>query len=539
MVHLTLNGTLTDYQDDHQILNSDGADLGSCPRDVSEQHTFTVVAPGTQPSALAVDDVPPSVTASGTAGSPTTPVVGRIVSGFAGGWNASPPPALSLQWTRCEADGSNCATITGATHPTYIPTAADVGRTLRLRVIASNDSGSDAASSAPTPTVRSGAEVAQLGHTLTGFTSILVDNANEISWLETATATGTTNDFAFFARGAGNAQIFTPKIYSAVNGQKHAVLATGATITVPRGTDGRWYISRLDGLHLTARTQYVFALDPSGSFNGTYLGAETDGEPSFFVDYARSAPTPPPTRTGYWMLSSDGHVYAFGNAVNDGDATSPAIAIADKKDGTGYWVVDAIGDVGHFGTAADHGDRPALRNGEIVSTISATPSGNGYWLFTNRGRVFAYGDAHWYGDMGATSLNGPIVASVATPTGHGYYMVGSDGGVFTFGDARFHGSTGNIRLNRPIVGIAPTPDNHGYWLVASDGGVFAFDAPFRGSMGGAHLNQPVNGLVASGTGYLMVASDGGVFDFANTPFRGSLATNRLAAPIIALIAFDT
>ena len=91
--------------------------------------------------------------------------------------------------------------------------------------------------------------------------------------------------------------------------------------------------------------------------------------------------------------------------------------------------------------------------------------------------------------MTGTRLNGPIIASVATPTGHGYYMVGSDGGVFSFGDARFHGSTGGMHLNKPIVGISPTPDNRGYWLVASDGGVFAFDAPFRGSMGGTHLDQ--------------------------------------------------
>ncbi len=68
-------------------------------------------------------------------------------------------------------------------------------------------------------------------------------------------------------------------------------------------------------------------------------------------------------------------------------------------------------------------------------------------------------------------------------------MVGSDGGIFSFGDAQFHGSTGNLHLNKPIVGISPTADGKGYWFVASDGGVFAFSAPFRGSMGGAHLEH--------------------------------------------------
>ncbi len=243
-------------------------------------------------------------------------------------------------------------------------------------------------------------------------------------------------------------------------------------------------------------------------------------------------------KSGYWMLGADGHVYAFGASAY-GNARRAAVAIAPRRDGKGYWVTDALGVVSHFGTAGAHGGGPALRAGELVSTISATPSGNGYWLFTNRGRAFAYGDAHFYGDMSATVLNGPVVASVATPTGHGYFMVGSDGGVFSFGDAHFHGSTGAMHLNKPIVGISPTPDNRGYWLVASDGGVFAFSAPFRGSMGATTLSKPVNGLVAYGNGYLMVASDGGVFDFSNKAFLGSLANHPPSAPIIGIAAYSS
>ncbi len=117
-------------------------------------------------------------------------------------------------------------------------------------------------------------------------------------------------------------------------------------------------------------------------------------------------------------------------------------------------------------------------------------------------------------------------------------MVGSDGGIFSFGDAHFHGSTGHLKLNKPIVGISPTANNKGYWLVGSDGGVFAFNAPFRGSMGGTHLNKSVDGLVGFGNGYLMAASDGGIFDFSTKPFLGSLATHPPSAPIIGLAAFS-
>ncbi|HVW33254.1 MAG TPA: hypothetical protein VHL53_11995, partial [Acidimicrobiia bacterium] len=77
------------------------------------------------------------------------------------------------------------------------------------------------------------------------------------------------------------------------------------------------------------------------------------------------------------------------------------------------------------------------------------------------------------------------------------------------------------------------PDGDGYWLVASDGGVFAFNAPFRGSMGGRTLNAPVTGMVPFGNGYLMVATDGGAFDFSDQPFSGSLA-GRSHAPIVSV-----
>ena len=90
--------------------------------------------------------------------------------------------------------------------------------------------------------------------------------------------------------------------------------------------------------------------------------------------------------------------------------------------------------------------------------------------------------------------NGAYSAVLSRPS-LGYWLVGRDGGIFAFGDAPFAGSTGGIHLNQPIVGMAANPAGPGYWFVASDGGVFAFgDATYFGSQGGTTLAQPVVGM---------------------------------------------
>jgi hypothetical protein len=55
----------------------------------------------------------------------------------------------------------------------------------------------------------------------------------------------------------------------------------------------------------------------------------------------------------------------------------------------------------------------------------------------------------------ASGLSSPIVFGQSTSTGSGYWEFGADGGVFTFGDAPYKGSLGGLHLNAPITtGIA-------------------------------------------------------------------------------------
>ncbi|MGH9039773.1 MAG: phytase [Acidimicrobiia bacterium] len=252
------------------------------------------------------------------------------------------------------------------------------------------------------------------------------------------------------------------------------------------------------------------------------------------------------TRSGYWMLGSDGKVFAFGDARHAGDVTAalqPGVEAVDLEPNPvadGYWIVDGRGTVSAFGQARHFGNllRSTLPSGEQAVSLSATPTGKGYWVFTSKGRAFTFGDAGRFGDLTGTPLNAPVLDSIPTPSGRGYFMVAGDGGIFTFGDARFVGSMGGQRLNAPVQSLVPDGDGDGYWLVASDGGVFAFAAPFRGSLGSIKLNRPVTGMVPFGGGYLMVGADGGIFNFSDRPFSGSLGATPPLRPIVSVAALD-
>jgi hypothetical protein len=300
--------------------------------------------------------------------------------------------------------------------------------------------------------------------------------------------------------------------------------------------------------------QAQFIRSAGGTFTDSFT--ITDANPGQPVTSSTSPPaTSPPTsthtngpsRSGYWMLGADGHVYPFGDAGGYGDveATLPrggaAVDIEPTPLKKGYWVLDAAGHVSAFGDAPALAkpDLSRLVPGEAAASLSATPSGRGYWLFTTRGRVIPFGNAHFLGDMAGLSLNRPVLDAIPTASGAGYSMVAADGGIFSFGDARFFGSMGAQRLNAPVRALVPTADRAGYWLVAADGGIFSFgDATFQGSLAESRLNAPVTGMVRYGNGYLIATQDGGIFDFADRPFVGSLGANPPARPIVAVAALQ-
>ena len=181
-----------------------------------------------------------------------------------------------------------------------------------------------------------------------------------------------------------------------------------------------------------------------------------------------------PDGGGYWMVGSDGGVFAFGDAALLGLDRVAAPERAGGRHGghrataAGYWLVGARRRRLHLRRRRRSTARPAaLRLDAPVVGMAATPDGGGYWLVASDGGIFSYGDARFYGSAGALRLNAPVVGMAATPDGGGYWLVARDGGVFSYGDARFFGSAGSPALDAPVVGMAATPDGGGYWLVGA------------------------------------------------------------------------
>ena len=81
-----------------------------------------------------------------------TPQVGQTLATTNGTWS-NEPSSFAYQWQRCNLGGNNCVNVANGTQRTYTLVGADAGRTIRVRVTATNADGSANAESEPTETI--------------------------------------------------------------------------------------------------------------------------------------------------------------------------------------------------------------------------------------------------------------------------------------------------------------------------------------------------------------------------------------------------
>ena len=204
---------------------------------------------------------------------------------------------------------------------------------------------------------------------------------------------------------------------------------------------------------------------------------------------------------GYQLVGRDGSVYSSGVAAGEGaidlPLSHPIVGAAEMPDGLGYWLVSSAGDVFTFGDARSYRSRAKFYASEPVVCMAATPNGKGYWLVDKNGKVFAYGDAHFYGSATKYHLTKPIVGIAATSDGRGYWLAAADGGVFAFGDATFYRLAVSKRIASPLVGIAASPYGRGYWLAGAGGKIFDLGkAPFEVPATSAHRSAPIVAIIS-------------------------------------------
>jgi hypothetical protein len=200
--------------------------------------------------------------------------------------------------------------------------------------------------------------------------------------------------------------------------------------------------------------------------------------------------------------------------------------MAATRTGRGYWLVASDGGIFAFGDAGFHGSTGAIALRQPIVDMARTRTGRGYWLVARDGGVFTFGDARFYGSTGNIALRQPIVGIAPGLMSAGYWLIARDGGVFTFGNADFYGSLGTLSLRAPVVSAANAIDNRGYWMAASDGGVFALgdsrDAGLHPRRT-ASRQQPIEVLI---TGDSMVVSLQGGLDKGLRATGGALAIGK-------------
>jgi hypothetical protein len=307
----------------------------------------------------------------------------------------------------------------------------------------------------------------------------------------TDTVTGTFSGSSSFTASSGTTTLVVSAQSAAPTSTPTPTPTPTSTPTLtPSNQHGYWLVGSDGGIFTFGAAQFY------GS-----TGALTLQRPVVGI-------TPTANDGGYWLVASDGGIFSFGNAGYYGSIpllgfapagstdpkrlNAPIVGMVPSADGAGYFMVASDGGVFAFGDAKFEGSCPGI-GGCAGAAVAVMPdaSGNGYWLVTATGHVYAFGDAVNYGAPGPQSV--PVTAAVRTNDGAGYWLLFANGVVAPYGDAvDLGGPAGALGGLNPASAIFTTSDGAGYWIASANGSVYTYgDAPGDGSMAGQHLNGSI------------------------------------------------
>ena len=133
---------------------------------------------------------------------------------------------------------------------------------------------------------------------------------------------------------------------------------------------------------------------------------------------------------GYWLDASDGGVFGYGDTQFYGSIpglglhpagsglpnslNAPIVGMVPSNDDNGYFMVASDGGVFAFGDARFAGSCSSIGgcSGKAVA-VMPDASGHGYWLVTSTGSVYTFGDAPYFGAPG----HGNVTSAVPSPDG--------------------------------------------------------------------------------------------------------------------------
>jgi hypothetical protein len=213
--------------------------------------------------------------------------------------------------------------------------------------------------------------------------------------------------------------------------------------------------------------------------------------------------------------------------------TGGLVSLAATPDGAGYYALTRQGQVYAFGTAKWYGD-PAGDQGACGAAAAAgifdsiATSSTGYVALARNGSVCNF-NAAWMGKINTNPATAPAVQIAYGPGDTGYLILTSSGHLYIRGHLRFEGSPFaryHGRLSTRAVGVAinlhSSPSRPGYWVALANGAVLSFgNAPFRGSPLRQYKRThrwygAIEAIINNGygaTGYRVVTYNGSVYNF--------------------------